>query len=200
MMPHICMSRGRKSHELGDVRYKTIVADPPWDYGDKASAGWSWRKGRPSGEVRPLPYPTMSLEEIAALPVRDLAAKGAHLYVWTTQRFLWESRWICEAWGFTPICTNVWCKEPRGFGPGGAFQSTVEFFIFARRGSLAALSTQNPQWYRWPRGDHSAKPDAFLDLVEQISPAPRLELFARRQRLGWDTWGNEALEHVEVAS
>jgi N6-adenosine-specific RNA methylase IME4 len=70
--------------------------------------------------------------------------------------------------------------------------------IFARRGSLASLSKQTSRWYRWPRSEHSAKPEAFLDLVEQVSPEPRLELFARRQRLGWDTWGDEALQHVQL--
>jgi N6-adenosine-specific RNA methylase IME4 len=56
------------------------------------------------------------------------------------------------------------------------------------------------RWWEWPRGRHSEKPEAFLDIVESVSPAPRLEMFARRQRLGWDTWGNEALGHVEMAS
>ena len=76
----------------------------------------------------------------------------------------------------------------------------TEFILTARRGSLRHLERVDSTWFRWPRMDraHSRKPDAFLDLVERVSPAPRLEMFARRQRLGWDTWGNEALEHVEL--
>jgi N6-adenosine-specific RNA methylase IME4 len=76
--------------------------------------------------------------------------------------------------------------------------NTTEFIIFAGRGSLAPLSRCPRQWWEWHRGAHSAKPEAFLDMVEQVSPGPYLELFARRQRLGWDTWGNEAFEHVEI--
>ena len=55
-------------------------------------------------------------------------------------------------------------------------------------------------WHVWPRGGHSRKPEAFYDLVESVSPGPYLELFARRQRLGWDTWGNEALNHVQIGA
>jgi N6-adenosine-specific RNA methylase IME4 len=181
------------------MKYATIVADPPWAGSVYTRPAWSWREGRPSGEERELDYPTLELDDLAALPVRDLAAKDAHLYLWTTNAHLRETYWLSEAWGFTPSCTLVWCKEPHGFGPGGTFQSNVEFVIFARRGSLPALSKQTTRWYRWPRSEHSAKPEAFLDLVEAVSPAPRLEMFARRNRLGWDTWGNESLEHVEVA-
>lgn len=180
------------------MKYRTIVADPPWMV--IRSSGYAWRQGRPSGDRVPLDYPTMTLEEIAALPVRDLAAKDSHLYIWSTQGYLRETYWIAEAWGFKPISTNVWCKEPRGFSAGGTFQSTTEFFLFCRRGHLKTNSDQHTQWYRWPRAAHSQKPEAFMDLVESISPGPYLELFARRQRLGWDTWGNEALEHVEFAS
>lgn len=68
----------------------------------------------------------------------------------------------------------------------------------AHRLVFTVLSGSAAPWYTAPRGDHSAKPDLFLDLIERMSPPPRLELFARRQRLGWDTWGDEALEHVEM--
>jgi N6-adenosine-specific RNA methylase IME4 len=78
--------------------------------------------------------------------------------------------------------------------------STTEFVVFARRGSLAALTRCDRQWFEWSRGAHSEKPEAFLDIVEQVSPGPYLELFARRQRLGWDTWGNESLNHVELSA
>jgi len=87
-----------------------------------------------------------------------------------------------------------------GLGFGGTFTPTAEHVLFARRGVLPATQRIDTTWFQWPRGTHSRKPEAFLDLVEQVSPAPRLEMFARRQRLGWDTWGNEALNHVEIAS
>lgn len=71
--------------------------------------------------------------------------------------------------------------------------------INAAKGESTATGRAAGRWFTWPRGRHSEKPEAFFDLVEQVSPGPYLELFARRQRLGWDTWGNEALEHVELA-
>lgn len=185
---------------MPEQRYRTIVADPPWPGSVYDRPAWKWRAGRPSGDLRSLDYPTMGLDEIAALPVRDLAAKHAHAYIWTTNAHLRETYWIAEAWGFAPVATLVWCKAPRGFGVGGAFQSNVEFVLFCRRGSLATLTTHRTRWFEWPRSDHSAKPAAFLDLVEATSPGPYLELFARRQRLGWDTWGDQALEHVEMGA
>jgi N6-adenosine-specific RNA methylase IME4 len=178
------------------MRYHTIVADPPWKYGK--FAGLPWREGNPSGSRRPLPYPQMTLEAITALPVADLAEDAAHLYLWTTNRYLRASYAVCEAWGFSPGKLLTWCKAPTGFAMGDAWGSASEFCLFAKRGTLPALTRIPRDWWEWPRGAHSQKPEAFLDLVEQVSPGPRLEMFARRQRLGWDTWGNEALEHVEI--
>jgi N6-adenosine-specific RNA methylase IME4 len=243
-------------HREGVVKYRTIVADPPWPYEDSAT-----ERNRAVGRTRFLPYRTMPLHEITHLPVGEMAAPGAHLYLWTTNRFLWEARDVMRAWGFAPTTTCVWCKEPMGQGGGSeAFSNTTEWFLWGRkhfgqdirsrriavglngaeferlvRGRSTGLAARweedrawpNPEdlrsicdvlgwsdsdfapapvkrwdttWFQWPRGKHSAKPEAFLDLVEQTSPGPYLEMFARRQRLGWDTWGNEALEHVEIAT
>ena len=197
------------------MRYATIVADPPWSY-SRTGLGFG-RSGNSArwqpGEMREtgLPYDSLSCEEIAALPVDLLASRDAHLYLWTTQKYLFRAAEIVTEWKFSVSSTLVWCKEPRGFNMGGTFASTTEFILFARRGSAPAKRRVQRQWFTWPRPEtsvgygerktvtHSKKPEAFLDLVEQTSPGPYLELFARRQRLGWDTWGNEALEHVEVA-
>lgn len=181
------------------MKYATIVADPPWEYGK--SRGFSWRAGRPSGERGAmLSYPTLTVAEIAALPVAELANADAHLYLWTTQRYLWDAREIVRTWEFKPSTILTWCKPPTGFSLGGTFGKASEFVLFARRGKLAAKTRTNRDWWEWSRGEHSAKPEAFLDLVESVSPGPYLELFARRNRLGWDTWGNESLEHVEVVA
>ena len=187
-------------------RYRTIVADPPWDV-NGAGPRWTGKKGvdaRGVGPSRPLPYQTMALSEILALPVSELADEAAHLYLWTTNRFLDAAYQVVARWGFAPSQMLVWAKTPRGLGLGGAFTSTTEFILFARRGRLPTLSKQNTSWWNWKRPElgtgpqHSRKPEAFLDLVEQVSPGPYLELFARRNRLGWDTWGNESLEHVAL--
>jgi N6-adenosine-specific RNA methylase IME4 len=179
------------------VRYRTIVADPPWSYDRTGVTFLASEGGTFTGSSTP--YDSMTLGAIADIPVRDWAARDAHLYLWTTQRYVRDAYWIAEAWGFTPSNLLVWCKPPRGWTVGGTFMSTVEFVLFARRGTLKAAQRIDRQWFEWNRAAHSAKPEAFLDLVETVSPAPRLELFARRNRLGWDTWGNESLEHLETA-
>lgn len=176
------------------MRYRTIVADPPWDVHQPPARF----EGKGSPARRALPYPTMTVGQIASLPVANLACDAAHLYLWTINRYVEHAYGIARAWGFAPSTLLTWCKEPRGLGAGGAYVLTTEHCLFARRG-LGAFETRHPtSWWQWKRGAHSAKPEAFLDIVEQVSPGPYLELFARRQRIGWDTWGNEALEHVEL--
>lgn len=182
------------------TRYRTIVADPPWEM--PRSGQWTGQGGRwapYNGEVTELPYATMSLDRICTLPVGSLAADAAHLYLWTTNRFIEGAFSVCRAWGFRPGQLLTWCKVPMGIGFGGAFTQTTEHVLFCRRGVLKAQTRVDSTWWQWTRGKHSQKPDAFMDMVEQVSPGPYLELFARRQRLGWDTWGDEALNHVEVA-
>lgn len=198
------------------AKYRTIVADPPWDHSDGTGTtlgiGDTIKRPRPGGAISTgLPYSTMALSDIKALPVSGLAATDAHLYLWTTNRYVRQVWDVAEAWGFSGVRVLVWCKAPFGLKVGGAWPSTAEFCLFARRGSLAATRQAASQWFELPRriaapvragqsrnGRHSEKPEAFLDLVEMVSPGPYLELFARRNRLGWDTWGNEALGHVEV--
>lgn len=183
------------------------MADPPWDHSD--GTGWNpgdadyRRKGKPplgySRKPTGLPYSTMPLADIEALPVSDLAEKDAHLYLWTTNRYLHAAYHVAEAWGFRVSKPLIWCKEPMGF-MGKPFVSSAEFVLFCRRGSLKNIGFSERQWWVWKRAAHSQKPEAFLDLVEQVSPGPYLEMFARRNRLGWDTWGNESLNHVEMGA
>jgi len=132
----------------------------------------------------------MTVSEISALPVRDVAADGCHLYLWTTQRFLRDSYSVLDAWGFKQGALLVWSKPPKGV-QGGTFVPSAEFCIFARRGTLKYLRRHIGTVFQWSRGRHSAKPEAFQDMVETVSPGPYLELFARRPRLNWTVWGNE---------
>jgi N6-adenosine-specific RNA methylase IME4 len=189
------------------MKYRTIVADPPWDHSD--GTGVQYRDGERT--LVDLPYQTMSLDEIKALPVAahaeadcwhvDGARGGCQLFLWTTTRYLEAAYDVARAWRFNPTAVLVWCKPHGSPNMGGTFSSNVEFVIVARRGSPPRATSSAPtRWFTWPRGRHSEKPDAFYDLVQAISPGPHLELFARRQRLGWDTWGNEALNHVELGA
>jgi N6-adenosine-specific RNA methylase IME4 len=181
------------------TRYRTIVADPPWAYPE----GWpvsssptaqNARAAKRAGTVfdprrrTPMRYEQMSVEEITALPVHDLAEDDAHLWLWTTNRYLFDAKQVAEAWGFRYSQLLVWAKTPMGKGPGGAFAQNAEFILFCRRGSLRHVEKQETVWFNWRRMDrqHSRKPDAMLDLVERVSPGPYAELFARRARFGWD--------------
>jgi N6-adenosine-specific RNA methylase IME4 len=162
--------------------YATIVADPPWALEWHANIG-TGRSGRDG-----LPYSTMTVDEIAAMPVVDLAAPNAHLYLWTTHGFLWESRRVAEAWGFQFTYLLTWAKN--GFGMGGRFRHSCEYILFCERGTRLPITRRDiGTWFSWPKSEHSAKPAAFLHLVEQVSPGPYVELFSRNPHLGWDSWG-----------
>jgi N6-adenosine-specific RNA methylase IME4 len=178
------------------TRYRTIVADPPWRY--RTSGIVTTAK---TGATRPdveAQYPTLSVDELCALDVGALAEPDAHLYVWVTNPMLFEARRLIDAWGFEYRTLITWEKQGQ-LGLGYWFRGQTEHVAFATRGDLPIPPDRRERnIFRAPRAAHSVKPDAFLDLVERVSPGPYLELFARRQRIGWDTWGNEALEHVDV--
>jgi N6-adenosine-specific RNA methylase IME4 len=149
----------------------------------------------------------MTVDAIAALPVGPLADDDAHLFMWTLDRFVLDgsATQVARAWGFEPLpFFIVWRKANAGLGR--YVRPAHELILVARRGSArlneAALTSVRDwkQPYLGGAKQHSAKPDAALDEIAALSDGPYLELFARRQRLGWDTWGNEALGHVEIAS
>lgn len=178
------------------MSYRTIVADPPWEYPE----GFALGPGHGELEVRPLPYPAMSLEDICELPVRELAGDRCRLFLWTTNRYLDESFDVMQSWGFRYRQTLVWHKTDANL-PGSIAPNSAEFLMVAVRGMPPRLGTLPSAVIASTRsGGHSSKPELWLDWIEAVSPAPRLEMFARRQRLGWDTWGNEALEHVQVVA
>ena len=172
-----------------DKKYKTIVADPPWKYG-------VWGKGSekaPFGDkARPLPYPHMTVEEIRALNVASLADENCELYLWTTQKYLPDAFEVLKAWGFKYCQALTWCKTPRGTGQGGVYCPTTEFLILGRKGKMPKVKRIDTTWWNIKRTNkHSKKPEFFQDLIETASDAPRLEMFARRERENWDVWGNE---------
>lgn len=178
------------------MRYRTIVADPPWRYIEGKHSGL-----RGTAETH---YPTMAMWEIVGLPVDSLSHDDAHLYLWVTNPVLTEQRTkglspndIARAWGFEPKTILTWVKDRIGLGH--YYRGQTEHVIFAVRGRAPIPeSLRKSNVVRGPVRAHSQKPDSFYDLVELVSPEPRLEMFARRQRLGWDTWGNEALCHVDL--
>lgn len=189
--------------------FQTIVADPPWNQKAGPLSGGVGEGFVFDGKQvsRDLPYPTMSLEAIKALPISELAAPDAHLYLWATNKYLPDAFDVLHAWGFTYSTTLVWAKNLMGGGLGGAYRVSTEFVIFARRGSLREVSNVRGTWFNWKRPyneqgkpKHSAKPPAFFEMVEAVSPGPRLELFARERRPGWAAWGNEVESDIEIVT
>jgi len=188
----------------GRVKYRTIVADPPWEYPEGFAGGHSqsW-KHVTAVEWRPLPYEAMSLSEIAAIPVATLAEPDARVFCWTTNRWLPDAFTVVSAWGFSYRQTLVWHKTDVNL-PSHIAPNSAEFVLVGTRGKPGRIGTLPSAVFALPRKggpghrSHSEKPEAFLDMVERVSPAPRLELFARRNRLGWETWGNESLEMVNL--
>lgn len=159
------------------TEFPTIVIDPPWRYGNTITRG--------AAEDH---YPTMSMDELEALELPS--TDDAHLYLWVTNGFLREAFDLIDAWGFTYKACLTWCKPQ--IGMGNYFRNSTEHVYFALKGSLPTEANNIPTWFVADRTRHSAKPESFYDIVEKSSPGPWLEMFARRRRLGWHTWGNEA--------
>jgi N6-adenosine-specific RNA methylase IME4 len=188
-------------------RYRTIVADPPWEYERFATnKGGRHTEGTNEWTIRDLPYESMTLDAIKALPVAAMAhPEGAWLWLWTTNRYLPEAFGVARAWGFTYRQTFVWHKSdghPRF--PATIAPNRAEYLLLCAAGKparQAALASNvidvpfNPQTLA-----HSQKPDAVLDLIERACPGPYLEMFARRARFGWDYWGDQSLGTAGVAA
>ena len=182
-------------------KYQIIYADPPWEYG-------VWGKGSnrcmlagyPANQPRPLPYPTMTIEEISNLPVKKLADNDCELYLWTTQKYLPKSFEVMKSWGFRYCQIITWCKKPRGTGQGGVYCPTTEFLLLGRIGKMPKVNRIDTTWYevKRPHNSHSTKPHFFRQLIEQVSNPPRIELFARERFLGWNVWGNEVESDIEL--
>ena len=174
-------------------RFKTILADPPWQFQNKT--------GKIAPEHKRLArYSTMQLDEIKALPVANAAEDTAHLYLWVPNALLPDGLAVMAAWGFNYKSNIVWQKirkdgGPDGRGVGFYFRNVTELLLFGVRGKNARtlqpgrsqvniISTQ--------KREHSRKPDEQFPLIESCSPGPYLEMFARGERPGWTVWGNQA--------
>jgi N6-adenosine-specific RNA methylase IME4 len=176
------------------LRFGTVLADPPWQFNN--------RTGKMAPEHKRLHrYRTMSVPEISSLPVRDVVADQAHLYLWVPNALLAEGLEVMKAWGFTYKTNIVWYKVRKDGGPDGRgvgfyFRNVTELLLFGIRGRLRTLqpgrTAVNLLMSR--KQEHSVKPEHAYDLLEKCSPGPYLELFARKAREGWVQWGDEA-EH-----
>lgn len=185
------------SSSAASPSYRTIVADPPWEYAEPYASYIGPRTKR--RKVRKeLPFDQMTTERIAAINVP--ARPDAHLWLWTTNRYLRDAYTVMNSWGFQFRQIIVWRKtgSPSPFCASVA-PNHAEFLLFGVRGVLRLNGQLKSNVIDAQRQHvHSRKPEVFLDLVEQVSPGPYLEMFSRRARLGWDTWGDEALHGTEL--
>jgi N6-adenosine-specific RNA methylase IME4 len=175
-----------------DRRYSVIYADPPWHfevYNEDSGAE------RAAGNH----YPTLPLEEICALQVRELAAVDAVLFLWTTLPHLEEAFRVIAAWGFQYKTNLAWVKDK--IGRGYFVRNQHELLVVATRGDIPAPLPANrpPSVINAPRREHSRKPDEAYELIERIySELPKIELFARSAREGWAAWGNQVPAEAPV--
>jgi N6-adenosine-specific RNA methylase IME4 len=169
------------------TRFKTILADPPWDHQQKGRKGAEWH------------YPLMRLDRIKAMPVGDLAEQNAHLYLWCTNASLRDGYDVAAAWGFQAKSILTWVKFRLGLG--SYLRNSTEHVLFCTRGNAPVLYRSQPTWISAPVEEHSRKPDELYPLIERLSNGPYLELFARRRppsTRGWSIWGNEVASDIEI--
>jgi N6-adenosine-specific RNA methylase IME4 len=171
-------------------KYKTILADPPWDIGEMRM-----KKSRPNAE---LPYPRMKTQAIKDLDVKSLADENCNLFLWTTHTFLPDAFEVIKSWGFKYHCLLTWDKT-NGI-PCWGFKRKTEFVLYGYRGKITVNQTGKfiHTLFTEKLTTHSKKPNIFYEILESNTPEPRIELFARNKRNGWDTWGNELQNDIEL--
>lgn len=168
------------------MKYQIIVVDPPWQVKKIQN------KQRPN-QIE-MDYPMMSLAEIQALPIGNIADENSWCFLWTTQKYLWYSKSILENWGFNHKLTMVW-EKTYGRSAGMAlygFRWNAEFILVGTRGKKDMFPKAKlvPAVFQAENIRHSQKPDRFYELIEPLGQA-RIDIFARQKRQGWDVWGNE---------
>jgi N6-adenosine-specific RNA methylase IME4 len=178
---------------LGAQKFGTILADPPWQFQN--------RTGKVAPEHRRLSrYGTLSLDEIAALPVAGVLETTAHLYLWVPNALLPEGIRVLGAWGFEYKSNIVWHKVRKDGGPDGRgvgfyFRNVTELVLFGVRGRNArtrAAGRRQVNFIATRKREHSRKPNELYAIIEACSPGPYLELFARGRRGGWSAWGDQS--------
>lgn len=183
-----------------EKKYGVVYADPPWQFQN--------RTGKVAPEhKRLMRYETMTLDDIKALPVKSIAGDKCHLYLWVPNALLPDGLAVMEAWGFEYKGNIVWEKvrkdgQPDGRGVGFYFRNVTELLLFGIKKKSSPNRTLDParsqvNLIRAMKREHSRKPDEIIPIIEACSTGPRIELFARGDRDGWDMWGDQATADYE---
>ena len=170
-----------KSQPIPIEKYHTIVIDPPWPVQKII------RDDRPNQDV--FEYPTMSIEEMTNFDINQFADDNCHIYLWSTHKFLPIAFLILDSWGFRYQCLLTWVKNV-GMTPFSWMYST-EHVLFGRKGSLDLLKMGVRLDFTGKVREHSRKPEIFYEIVRKVSPSPRIDIFSREKREGFDQYGNE---------
>jgi N6-adenosine-specific RNA methylase IME4 len=195
------------------MKYQCIVADPPWPYqGGPVGNGGRGNVGGAAERIIQVGvshhYPSMSIDQLCAMPVSSVADRSSHLYLWTTNSFMVEAHQVAKAWGFDVKTIITWGKIKKDkhlFEPsmktGYYFRGATEHCLFCTRGNKPLKDhIALPTLFLHERVPHSVKPDSFMEMVESASDGPYLELFCRRPREGWHAWGNQVVCDIEIPS
>jgi N6-adenosine-specific RNA methylase IME4 len=179
-------------------KFGTILADPPWRFSN--------RTGKMAPEHRRLSrYETMTLDDICELPVSDISADPAHLYLWVPNALLPDGLRVMQSWGFEYKSNLIWHKIRKdggsdGRGVGFYFRNVTEVILFGVRGKKARTldaGRRQVNFLATRKREHSRKPDEQYEIIESCSWGPRIELFSRGAREGWKVWGDQADETYE---
>lgn len=171
------------------MKYGCLYIDPPWGFRNFSEKG---ERKNPNQH-----YPCMTVEQIAALPVGELAARDCALFLWTTGPFLEASFGVARAWGFKYSTTGfTWAKQnPSGegwaYGTGYWTRANPEYCLLFTKGSPRRLATDVPELIVSPRARHSEKPEEVAERIQRLVGGPYCEVFARKARVGWTVLGNE---------
>ena len=171
--------------DLPNKKYQVIYADPPWNIGSIELDKWE----SPLSDK----YPTMTDDEIRELPIKEISAENCGLFMWTTHTKLPFSLELLELWGFKYYCIITWDKGS-GWSQHG-FHKRTEFIVFGYKGKITEIINQQgqfiPTMIKENSSIHSRKPHQVYSIIERSTNEPRIELFARFKRQGWDSWGNQ---------
>ena len=194
-------------------KYSVIYADPPWNQkAGRKLQGYVIKDGKqvwPDGDktTQDLPYKVMTIKDIANINVKSIAADDAVLFMWVTNKYLLQAEQVIKAWGFNYSTCITWKKKKMGGGLGGLIKISSEHLLYCRRGKPktngsipeSVFEAKRPYVNGYPC--HSKKPELFAELIESVAPTgSKLEMFARNERKGWDVFGNEAPNSIDISA
>jgi len=186
--------------ELPNKKYKVVYADPPWTYNNQKVGRYNYstpkniNKGMISGACQK--YNVMNIEEICDMPIKEISKKDSCLFLWIPTPLLEYGFKVMNAWGFK-YKTAIFWRKIMSLGMGYWFRGQIEVCLFGIKGNIKAFHCQKPNFIQSKVREHSRKPDQLYGIIEELKLDPKIELFARQRREGWDCYGNELSDTIQ---